>query len=125
MQISLCAKRLFFLFAEHVYKNVCGNVEGDYTRDRIDSQLKSELLTALQPAFAKISDMGIRYTSIPGHTMEVSDALNEVLSARWGERYGIEISTFGVSSIRASEEDEKAIKEKHVLSTTLQKVLVP
>lgn len=94
------------------YKNVCGNVEGDYTRDRIDSQLKSELLTALQPAFAKISDMGIRYTSIPGHTMEVSDALNEVLSARWGERYGIEISTFGVSSIRASEEDEKAIKEK-------------
>ena len=38
------------------YKNICGNVEGEFTRDRIDSQLKSELLTALQPAFAKISD---------------------------------------------------------------------
>lgn len=29
------------------YTNVCGNVEGDYTREQIDSQLKSELLTAL------------------------------------------------------------------------------
>mgnify|MGYP000956663062 FL=1 len=42
------------------YKNVCGNVESAYTRDLIDSQLKSELLTALQPAFARISEMGIR-----------------------------------------------------------------
>lgn len=31
------------------YTHVCGNVEGDYTREQIDSQLKSELLTALQP----------------------------------------------------------------------------
>ena len=44
------------------YKNVCGNVEDAYTRDTIDSQLKSELLTALQPAFARISEMGIRYS---------------------------------------------------------------
>ena len=34
------------------YKNVCGNISADYTRDKIDSQLKTELLTALQPAFA-------------------------------------------------------------------------
>ena len=45
------------------YTNVCGNVEGDYTREQIDSQLKSELLTALQPAFARISEMGIRYSA--------------------------------------------------------------
>ena len=32
------------------YTNVCGNVEGDYTREQIDSQLKNELLTALQRA---------------------------------------------------------------------------
>ena len=48
------------------YTNVCGNVEGDYTREQIDSQLKSELLTALQPAFAKISEMGVRYSALPG-----------------------------------------------------------
>lgn len=93
------------------YKNVCGNVSGEYTRDRIDSQLKSELLTALQPAFAKISAMGIRYSSLPGHTAEMADALNEVLSDKWEGKYGIVISSFGVNSVKASEEDEKMIKE--------------
>lgn len=93
------------------YKNICGNVPGEFTRDKIESQLKTELLTALQPAFAKISDMGIRYSSLPGHTTEIADALNEVLSKKWTEVYGIKISSFGVSSVTASEEDEKIIKE--------------
>lgn len=93
------------------YKNVCGNVSGEYTRDRIDSQLRSELLTALQPAFAKLSAMGIRYSSLPGHTAELADALNEVLSDEWEGRYGIVISSFGVNSVKASEEDEQMIKE--------------
>ncbi len=93
------------------YKNVCGNVEHEYTRDRLDSQLKSELLTALQPAFAKISEMGIRYSAVPGHTLELTDALNEVLSKKWTQLRGIRIVSFGVNSIKASEEDENAIKE--------------
>ena len=93
------------------YVNVCGNVEGDYTRDQIDSQLKSELLTALQPAFAKISDMGVRYSALPGHTAEIADALNDVLSEKWAQLRGVEIVSFGVSSVKASEEDEKMIKE--------------
>jgi len=93
------------------YTNVCGNVEGDYTRDQIDSQLRSELLTALQPAFAKISQMGIRYSALPGHTMEIADALNEVLSGKWADLRGVEIVSFGVNSVKASEEDEAMIKE--------------
>lgn len=93
------------------YTNVCGNVEGLYLRETIDSQLKTELLTALQPAFAKISDMGIRYISLPAHTMEIGNALNEVLSAEWRDLRGIEIVVFGVSSVNASEEDEKMIEE--------------
>ena len=66
---------------------------------------------ALQPAFAKISDMGIRYSALPGHTMEMAQALNEVLSAKWRDLRGLEIVSFGVSSVKASEEDEKMIKE--------------
>ena len=93
------------------YTNVCGNVEEGYTRDEIDGQLKSELMTALQPAFAKISDMGIRYSALPGHTMELAEALNDVLSAKWGKLRGIEIVSFGVSSVKASEEDEQMLKE--------------
>ena len=93
------------------YTNLCGNFTGVYKRDNIESQLMSELLTALQPAFAKISEQGVRYSALPGHTTEIADALNEVLSSKWGETYGIKISTFGINSVNASEEDEKMIKE--------------
>ena len=93
------------------YTNVCGNITGSYKRDAIDSQLKTELLTALQPAFAKISEMGVRYSALPAHTMEISNALNELLSKEWREKRGIEIAAFGISSVNASEEDEKMIKE--------------
>ncbi len=93
------------------YTNVCGNVEYAYSRDNIDGQLKTELLTALQPAFAKISAMGVRYSALPGHTMELAQALNEVLSAKWAELRGVEIVSFGVSSVKASDEDEQMIKD--------------
>ncbi|WP_044914073.1 SPFH domain-containing protein [Butyrivibrio sp. WCE2006] len=93
------------------YTNLCGNFQGEYKRETIESQLKSELLTALQPAFAKISETGVRYSALPGHTTEIADALNEVLSSKWGGTYGIVISTFGINSVNASEEDEKMIKE--------------
>jgi membrane protease subunit (stomatin/prohibitin family) len=98
------------------YKNVCGNVEDTYTRDKIDSQLKSELLGALQPAFARISEMGVRYSAVPGHTTEVANALNEVLSAKWSQMRGITIASFGVNSISASEEDEELIKNLQTAS---------
>ncbi len=93
------------------YTNVCGNVRDDYDRSQIDGQLKTELLTALQPCFARISDMGIRYSVLTGHTMEMAEAMNQVLSAKWRELRGVEIVSMGVSSVKASEEDENMIKE--------------
>ncbi|MBQ6272795.1 MAG: SPFH domain-containing protein [Oscillospiraceae bacterium] len=93
------------------YTNVCGNVTADYTKEQLDGQMKSELLTALQPAFARISEMGIRYSALPGHTTELAQALNEELSGKWRDLRGIEIASVGVSSVKASEEDEAMIKE--------------
>ncbi|MCA9725096.1 MAG: SPFH domain-containing protein [Kurthia sp.] len=92
------------------YVNVVGNVENEYTRDEIDSQLKTELMTALQPAFAKISALGVRYSEVPAHTMELADALNQVLSEKWTASRGLAIGTIGISSMKASEEDEQMIK---------------
>lgn len=109
--------RCFGEYSYHVcdpilfYTNVCGNVTSEYTRDNLDSQLRTELLTALQPAFARISAMGIRYSALPGHTEELASILNDVLSEKWSGLRGIEIVSFGVSSIKAEEEDEKMIKE--------------
>ncbi len=93
------------------YTNVCANISNYYDRDTIDSQLKTELLTALQPAFARISEMGIRYSALPGHTMELSNALNEVLTEKWRDLRGLEIVSCGVSSVTANEEDEQMIKD--------------
>ena len=93
------------------YKNVCGNVTENFTRENLDGQMKTELLTALGPAFAKISEKGIRYSALPGHTFEIAEALNEVLSSKWRNLRGLEIVSFGVSNVNASEEDEAMIKE--------------
>ena len=93
------------------YTNVCGNISDEFNRSEIDGQLKSELLTALQPAFARISAMGVRYSALPGHAQELAAALKEELSAQWRDFRGIEIQRVGVSSVKASEEDEQMIKE--------------
>ena len=93
------------------YTNVCANVENAFTRDEIDGQLKSELLTALQPAMFKISQNNIYYGAIPAYTMQLADELNELLSSKWRDRRGVEIVEFGVSSVNATEEDEARITE--------------
>lgn len=93
------------------YSNVSGNVTSEYRKSQIESMLKTELMTALQPAFAKISEMGIRYSALPGHTLEIADALNEVLSKKWTELRGIKVASFGVNSVTIPPEDEKMIKD--------------
>ena len=93
------------------YRNVSANFSDKYTRDLIDSQLKTELLTALQPALYRVSTQGIMYSALPGHTKEIADALNVELSDTWGELRGISVVSFGVSSVTASKEDEDRIKE--------------
>lgn len=93
------------------YTNVSGNVASEYRRQEIESQLRTELLTALQPAFAKISAQGVRYSALPGHTMELAEALNDVLSEKWQKTRGIKIVEFGMNTVNASEEDEQMIKQ--------------
>lgn len=93
------------------YTNVCGNVSQAYTREDIDKQLKAEFLGALQPAFAKLSAMGVRYSALPGHTLEFADAMNEALTKKWKETRGLSIVSVAVNSISASKEDEEMIKD--------------
>lgn len=93
------------------YTNVCGNFKDVFPISEIDNQLKSELLTALQPAFAKIGESGVRYSQIPAHTAELTTLLNNELSEKWKDTRGIEIVSMGMSSITATEEDEARIKD--------------
>lgn len=93
------------------YTNVCGNVEQDYSREEIDSQLKTEFISALQPAFAKLSEMGMRPNQIPAHAEELSQLMNKTLTRKWGEIRGISVVSIAMNPITLPEEDAKAIKE--------------
>ena len=92
------------------YKNVCGNITDTYTRSNLDSQLKSEFITALTPAFAKLSCEGVGVHELLGHTLDISDAINETLSDRWSGLRGISVVAVGVNPSVAPE-DLKKIKE--------------
>ncbi len=98
------------------YTNVCSNVESEYKRSEIDSQLKTELLTGLNTAFGVMSEKGVRYSALPGHAAEIGEELNNVLSKKWRDLRGVEVVSFGVSSVKASEEDEKYIRDLQALS---------
>lgn len=93
------------------YANVCGNVEPSYNRSEIDSQLKTEFVSALQPAFAKISELQVRPSALPGHAEELSEAMNAALSKKWGELRGIQVVSIAMNPITLSEEDQELIKK--------------
>jgi membrane protease subunit (stomatin/prohibitin family) len=100
------------------YTNVSGNVAEDFRIDGdLENQLRSELLDALQPAFARISEMGVRYSAISAHTTELSQFLKENLSKQWLEGRGLEIVQISIQSIKADEEVEKEIREKQAAMT--------
>ena len=93
------------------YTNVCGNVERYYEREQIESQLKTEFISALQPAFAKISDLEIRPNAIPAHAEELAEAMNEALTKKWGELRGISVVSIAMNPITLPEEDAELIKQ--------------
>ncbi len=92
------------------YANVCGNVSHDYTRDQLDSQLKTEFISALQPSLAKLSAMELRPNQIIAHNTELENALNEALSKKWKELRGIEVVTVSLGSVTLPEADQELIK---------------
>ena len=93
------------------YANVCGNVEQDYDRSEIDSQLKTEFISALQPAFSRLSDMEMRPNQIPAHTMELCDLMNETLTKKWSEARGISVVSIAMNPVSIPDEDAESIKE--------------
>ena len=93
------------------YANVCGNVEKEYTRSDIDSQLKHEFVSALNPAFGKMSAMELRPNQIVAHNAELEQAMNDSLSDKWGNIRGLKVVSVALSSITLPEEDAEMIKQ--------------
>lgn len=93
------------------YTNLAGNVADRYRREEIEAQLKTEFVSALQPAFADISKMEVRPSDIPAHAERLAELMNSILSEKWGELRGFEVVSIGLNPITLPEEDAALIKE--------------
>lgn len=93
------------------YTNVCGNVTTEYSREELESQLKTEFISALQPAFGKLSDLEMRPNQIPTHTTELEEAMNVTLSAKWGKLRGLKIVSIALGSVTLPDDDAEMIKQ--------------
>ena len=93
------------------YTKVCGNVEQDFTRDKIDEQMKTEFISALQPAFGALAEMELRPAQLPAKVNELKNAMNEALRFEWVESRGITVEKIALNPITLNPEDMKKIQE--------------
>ncbi|MBP3729218.1 MAG: SPFH domain-containing protein [Lachnospiraceae bacterium] len=99
------------------YSKVCGNVAKEYNRAELDNQLRTEFISALQPALAKLSDLEIRPNQIIMHNTDVEKAMNEVLDEKWGKLRGLEVVNVAFSTVTLPEEDQERIKQLQTAHT--------
>ncbi len=93
------------------YTNIAGNVSDSYEKTEWEDILRSSLLDALQPALAQIAAQRIEYFELPGHTVEIRNALTEVLKPDWTETRGIELVKLTINSLSIPEDQRKKITE--------------
>ena len=93
------------------YTKVCGNVEQDYTREEIDAQLKTEFISALQPALGALSEQELRPAQLPAKVNELRAAMNDALRYEWIESRGITVGKIALNPITLTEEDMKKINQ--------------
>ena len=93
------------------YTKVCGNVEQAFTRDQIDEQMKTEFISALQPAFGALAEQELRPAQLPAKVNELKKAMNEALQFEWVESRGISVEKIALNPITLNPEDMKKIQE--------------
>ncbi len=99
------------------YTKIAGNVTDEYRRDQIDMQLKTEFISALQPAFAMLSELELRPAQIPGKTAELKNALNTALKFDWTDRRGLAVESIALNPITLTPEDMQKINQMEDAAT--------
>ena len=99
------------------YTKIAGNVSDEFRREEIDMQLKTEFISALQPAFAKLTELELRPAQIPAHTNELKNAMNAALKSEWTDRRGISVESIALNPITLTEEDMKKINQMEDAAT--------
>ncbi len=92
------------------YTNIAGNMSGDYTRDQLYETMRSELLSSLGPAFARISELEIRPNQLVSKNTEITDALKVELTEKWSNLRGIELVNVSFNSVSIPSEQQEEIR---------------
>ena len=96
------------------YTFISANFASDtYNKKELQSIMRSDFMTALQPALGALSDygVGIRYSAITTKTDILVEKLNEKLSDKWGKMRGMEVIDVTFNTLKATDEDEARIKD--------------
>ena len=99
------------------YTKVCGNVEQAFTRDQIDGQMKTEFVSALQPAFGALAELELRPAQLPAKVNELKQAMNMALQAEWVDSRGITVEKIALNPITLNDEDLKKIQQMEDAAT--------
>ena len=93
------------------YKNVVGNIAGDFRRDIIDSQFKAEIQSSMQPTLGRIALQKIAYDQLPLFTKDITKELNAELSEEWVTKRGISVVSFAIASVTPDADSAKKIED--------------
>jgi len=80
------------------FKAVIRSPEGRSRQDVLQ-QMDSEVLTALAPALAELTEEGVRPHELPQHTEALCEKLRQVMSDKWSGLRGIEVFSIGLESV--------------------------
>ncbi|MBQ3126451.1 MAG: SPFH domain-containing protein, partial [Clostridia bacterium] len=91
------------------YTKLAGNVTDSFPKESLRATMKTEFISALGPALAKLSTLELRPNQIPAHNNELEVYLNQELSTEWGER-GIGDVKVAMNPPTLTEEDQEMLK---------------
>jgi len=91
------------------YTSLAGNVADEYNKETMQETMRTEFVSALGPALARLSTLELRPNQIPAHTNELEQFLNEELSNEWGRR-GIGEVRVAINPPSLTDEDREMLK---------------
>ncbi len=93
------------------YTAISGNVENEYTREMIDTQLKAEFISALHEGLGRLSAIGLLPSEIIAHNKELEESMNIALSEKWSRLRGLEVVNIAITSVTLPEEDAALLRQ--------------
>lgn len=79
----------------------------------INSQYLDEFMSALQAAINQLSVDGVRISTLPSKSLELSRYMSKVLDEDWKNLRGMEICSVGIASISYNEESQQLINMRN------------